>query len=134
LNQSVEGPHRPVSGVVNRIAAAAVATEALVLVAVAVRLVVELTSADPADPGGAAVEAVLCIGFAAGLLGCAWAVLRGRRWPRGLLLTWQLLQVAVAIPALRDAWYIGAGLILLSAVVIVTLVRMPAPESGHTAG
>jgi hypothetical protein len=112
----------------NRIAAAAVAVEALVLFAVGVRLVAELTAADPADPGGAAVEAALCGLAGAGLLVCAGAVLRGRRWPRGLLLTWQLLQVAVAVPALRDRWYVGVGLLVLSAVVIVALVRMPAPD------
>ena len=117
---------RPVHvGTAGRVAAAAVAIEGLVLLAVAVRLVVELTSAAPADRGGAITEVVLSVGFGAGLLGCASFLLRGRRWPRGLLVTWQLLQVAVAIPALRDQWYLGAGLLLLSAVGLVALVRLP---------
>lgn len=125
------GSHPAVSGGAHRVAAAAVALEGLVLFALAARLVSELVSASPADPAGAAVEAALCVLFGAGLLGCAWVVLRGGRRPRGLLLTWQLLQVAVAIPALRDAWYIGVGLLVLSAVVIVALVRMPAPDPGR---
>jgi hypothetical protein len=119
-------PRRP--GLLGTLAAGAVAIEGLLLLGVAVRLSVELLSATPADPGGAATEAILCGLFGLGLLGCAWVVFGGRRWPRGLLLTWQLLQTAAAIPALGERWYVGTGLLLLAAVTIVGLVRVPAVD------
>jgi hypothetical protein len=123
------------AGPLAAVTAAAVAVEGLLLLAVAVRLSVELASAAPADTGGAAAEVVLCVLFGLGLLGCAWAVSGGRRWPRGLLLTWQLLQTAAAIPALGERWYVGAGLLLLAAVVVVGLVRGPRPApAGPEAG
>jgi hypothetical protein len=125
LDSTAQRPRQ--SGTLNRIAAVTVAVEGLVLFAVAARLVVELGSETTADRGGAITEAVLCVLVGAGLLGGAWVVLGGRRWPRGLLVTWQLLQVAVAIPALRDQWYVGTGLLVLSAVALVALVRLP-PE------
>jgi hypothetical protein len=117
-------------GLLATVTAGAVAVEGLLLFAVAVRLSVE---AAPVDPGGKVAEVALSVLCGLGLLGCAWAVYRGRRWPRGLLLTWQLLQAAVAIPALGERWAIGVGLLLLSAVVIVGLVRAPGP-AGPEAG
>jgi hypothetical protein len=122
-----QSPAREPSRLLRRVAAGAVAIEGLLLLAVAVRLVAELASAAAGDTGGAAAEVVLCGLLGTGLLGCAWAVLAGRHWPRGLLLTWQLFQAAAALPALRERWYVGVGLLLLSAVVVVALVRGSGP-------
>jgi hypothetical protein len=122
-------PARRPTVLLTALAAAVVALEGLVLLGFGAWVGVALVASDAADRGGAAVEVIFCVLIAAALLGCAWGMLRGRRWARGPVLTWQLLQAAAALPALGQRWYVGAGLLLLSLLVLVAVVRPPATSA-----
>src|SRR5690625_7458157 len=68
--------------------------------------------------------AVFVLVFGAGMrLALAWtlkALYRGKRWARGPLVTWQLFQLAVAIPVLQGSTpLIGVGLLLLAVIGMV---------------
>lgn len=64
---------------------------------------------------------------------------RGKRWARGPLVTWQLFQLAVAIPLLQGATpWIGIVLLVLAALVIGGLftpavLRLTTERSGPSA-
>ena len=63
-------------------------------------------------------EAALTVLLAAGA--AARALADGRRWGRAPVITWQLLQLAVAVPGLRsDSPLVSAALLLASVVVLV---------------
>lgn len=56
------------------------------------------------------------------LLAGGLAVLRGRRWGRTPLVTWQVMQVGVALPTFNSqAWPLGVLLVVLSVIGIVAL-------------
>ncbi|MFD1716897.1 hypothetical protein [Georgenia deserti] len=103
-----------------KLALAGVLAEALVLVAAAATFLAGAVAAGIGAQGvGRAVPlAVLLVGFAALLGGAARAQWRGMRWGRGPVITWQLLQVVVAValaPGLSPM--LVATVVLLSAAV-----------------
>lgn len=70
---------------------------------------------------------VLPLAVAGGLLLALRGLLRGRRWARAPVITWQLFQVVLLVPALSDAalrpWALAA---LLASVVVVVSLLTPA--------
>lgn len=103
-----------------KLALAGVLAEALVFVAAAATFLAGAVAAGIGAQGvGRAVPlAVLLVGFAALLGGAARAQWRGMRWGRGPVITWQLLQVVVAValaPGLSPM--LVATVVLLSAAV-----------------
>ncbi|SDQ08633.1 hypothetical protein [Quadrisphaera sp. DSM 44207] len=101
---------------------AAVALEALLLLGVVVLYAVELLGAGAVDAAGATATAALAGAAGLGLGACARGLLAGRRWARAPVLTWQLLQAAVAVPLLAGPWWwAGAGLLVLAVVAGVGL-------------
>ena len=100
------------------VATALVVAEAVVLVGLALFLVVELFVAEAAEPGGAVGLAALTLVGGLGLLLCARGIHAGRRWSRAPTLTWQLLQLSVAVPlAGSERWYLGIPAVLAALAV-----------------
>jgi hypothetical protein len=103
---------------------AAVALEAGLLVGVAAFYLVLALGPDADEPGAAAATAALAALIGGFLILCARGLWRGRRWARGPVVTWQLLQLAVAVPALTGpGWPVGAVLVgasLLAGVGLLT--------------
>jgi len=118
-----------------RWAAVVVAAEGAVLVGAGVYLAVETVVGQASRRAAAVFLALiaLLLGFALGW--CARAFAAGRRWPRGPVLTWQLVQAAVAFQTLSghaampmpDAARWAAGLPLLAAAVFVVAVLLRDP-------
>lgn len=89
--------------------------EALALLAVAVVTVGALLSGRASSGGLSAGVVLLSLATALLLLAAARALAAGRRWGRAPVLTWQLLQLAVALPAVRaDAALIPVALLAAS--------------------
>ena len=73
------------------------AVEAVLETGVTVWLVVELLTATPDSFASAVVILLLAAGLACALWAMVVGLLRRQTWVRGAALTWQLLQIAVAI-------------------------------------
>lgn len=101
--------------------AALVGIEAVLLLVGAGFLLVEaLTGQD--NLAAAIFLAAIAIVVGAGLAICARGVVRGLRWTRGPVLTWQLLQAGVAMPlSTSRAWWVGVPLLAVSIVVGVLI-------------
>jgi len=111
----------------------AVVAEAVALAIVAILSVRALLTADTASTGLSVGVAVLSLAVAALLVAAGRALLSGRRWGRAPVLTWQLLQLAVAVPAVQaDLAAVPVALLTGSLVVVVGLF-VPAVVR-HTAG
>lgn len=94
---------------------AAVALEAALLFGVAGFYVARASGAS--DALGAVVAAALIALIGSFLLASARGLWRGQRWARAPVVTWQLLQLVVAVQLLSGPqWWLGAGLALLSVV------------------
>jgi hypothetical protein len=78
-----------------------VALEALAMVAVAVWLIVELLVETPRSLASAVALIVLAAVAAAFLAAVAISTLRRAAWIRGAVVTWQVVQIAVAIGAFQ---------------------------------
>ena len=125
-----------------RVGAVAVAVEAALVLAGAVALAVHaLTTSvrseavvSTANPR--AVDIALSLGavlLAAGLAGCSRGLIAGRAWARGPLLTWQLIQLGIAVQTLRGRaampmptglrWLAGLLLLLLGVLAVLGLTR-----------
>jgi hypothetical protein len=103
--------------------AALVALESVLLVAAAVALLVNAVTADRDNPAALIALAAIALFVGAALAICARGVMRGLRWTRGPVLTWQLLQAGVAMPlSTSGAWWAGAPLLAVSVVVGVLIV------------
>lgn len=104
--------------------AALLAAEALLVWAAAAWLVVELLTATPSSPAGAVAILVLVVVAAVWVSAIAWGALRARSWIRGAALTWQLVQIFVAIGCFQGLYArvdLGWALLLPSLAVIVLL-------------
>ena len=128
-NTAQAGPPRPLP---LRFALALVTLEVLALLAIGAFLLVEVVSGHADDPAGAAATT----GFAwlfASLLGlAARALWRLRRWGRGPVVTWQVLQLAVGASQFAAAPLLGGA---VAAVAALALVGALAPASvAATAG
>ena len=101
-----------------RVTATLVSVEALVLLAAGIFLGVETVVATATQFGGAVALTVLTLAMGAALAVCARAVLHGRRWVKGPVLTWQLVQAGLAMPlSASERWYLGVPLLALCVVV-----------------
>ncbi|CAA9415514.1 MAG: hypothetical protein AVDCRST_MAG35-1682 [uncultured Quadrisphaera sp.] len=112
---------------------AAVALEAVVLLAVAAAYLLALVRLGTVDVLFAGLTVALAVAVAVGLLLCAWGLLRGRRWARAPVITWQLLQSAVVGPALGSGFGAGAAALLVLAALVVVGLLLP-PVARATAG
>lgn len=73
----------------------ALALEAGLLLGVGLWLLYETFTAVHTSLGAAVTLVVLALGIGAALLAAARGLSHGRRWPRGLALTWQILQLSI---------------------------------------
>jgi hypothetical protein len=71
--------------------------EAALLIAVVVWVAVELVASRPASYLSAVAILVLVAISAAWILATAMGTLRGRSWIRGATVTWQVMQIAIAV-------------------------------------
>jgi hypothetical protein len=97
--------------------AAGLAVEVLALVAYAASVVVVALRGEAADRLGAGVLGLTIVALAAGLAVVAVGVARARPWARSPTLVWQLLQLAVAVPAVRALPQVAVPAILLAVAV-----------------
>jgi hypothetical protein len=104
---------------------AGVALEAGLMLGVAAYYVAGVTRQAATDAGAALGAAALIVALGAFLLVCAWALWRGRRWARGPVMTWQLLQIlALATTGGLGTWW-GWVVVLLAAAVAGGLLAPP---------
>lgn len=108
---------------------AVVGVEALALVVGAVGLLLTLVTGTD-NPGGVIFLALFALGVVAVLLGSARALVRGRRTGRAPVVTWQLLQVGVAVLLIQAGQWSGWLLLAVSVVVVLLMVSRPVVE--HT--
>lgn len=113
---------------------AALALEALALLAVAGLLLWTLREGEAADTGLDLATTAFCLLLACLLVVLGRALWAGRRWARSPVLTLQLLTLfALAAPALRsEAWWIGAALAVVSLIAGAGLFLPPVMT--HTRG
>lgn len=101
------------------------AVEALLLVVLAGYIVVS-TLSGAGSLLGVVPLFVLPLAVAGGLVFALRGLLRGRRWARAPIITWQLFQVVLLVPALGGALRPGAIAGLLASVVVVVSLLTPA--------
>lgn len=99
-----------------RTVAAVVWLEAAGLLGLAVFLVIEAFAGTPVERGGAFVLALMTLLTGGGLALVARGVSTVQRWARAPVLTWQVLQAAVAFPALKTRWYLAVPLLIASLI------------------
>lgn len=103
-----------------------VLAEAAAVVAAAGLLVTDVVTGQAHQVGSTLAIAVFLVGIAALLVGSARALAHGRRWARGPVLTWQLIQAASGATQLSTSPVVGA---LLLGVALVVVVGLLAPAS-----
>jgi heme/copper-type cytochrome/quinol oxidase subunit 3 len=106
-----------------RVVVLAVLLEAAAVAAYAVFLVVETVRGPVTEPVAAVFLALLTLALAAALVLAARAVAAGRRAARAPVLVWQILQLAIGVPALTTRWYVGVPLVLLAVVAGLGVLR-----------
>ncbi len=106
---AASGLVRP-TGVV--VIAVVVGLEALALLAVGLYSIYAALTQPVFSPASAIFLTVLLLGLGAGLAAVAVNVFKGMRWTRSAAFVWQLLMVAIAVPALLEG-NVGLGLVLL---------------------
>jgi len=106
-----------------RLAALLVLVEAAALAALAVSMLIEVILGDSTLVGPTVVMALMFLGAGAILGVAARAAVAGRRWSRGVLITWQLLMVAVGLSLMTTlAWWVTLLLVGLPIPIVVCLV------------
>jgi hypothetical protein len=104
------------------------AAEALLATGVTVWLIVEMLTATPDSFASAVVILLLAAGLACALWAMVVGLLRRQTWVRGAALTWQLLQIAVAIGCFQGVFAVpslGWALLIPAAVAILLLMSPP---------
>lgn len=107
-----------------------VGIEVAVLVVGAVLLLVELVRGGSQSFGVSVFLVVFALGVAAVLAASLRGLLRGQRWARSPVATWQILQAVVAISSLQvgvTPWVVAA--LVLAVVVFVLLMLRPVVEA-----
>jgi hypothetical protein len=105
---------------------AAVALEAALLVGVAVLEAAAALRGEAAVPGSALALGAMALLVGGFLLLCARGLWHGRRWARGPVATWQLLQLAVAVPmVLGPRWALGVPVVAVSLLTGIGLLTRP---------
>ncbi|MFD6092481.1 hypothetical protein ACFWGN_10210 [Oerskovia sp. NPDC060338] len=116
------GPRPPALWVV----IAGIGLEAVALVVGALLVLVELVSGRSSAAGVSIFLVVFALGVAAVLGASARGLLRGQRWSRSPVATWQLLQVVVAFSWLQvEVTAPGIAVLALAVVVLVCLMLRP---------
>ncbi|MFT2818020.1 hypothetical protein [Leifsonia sp. A12D58] len=116
-----ESGHRP-TGL--KVLFALIVAEALLLWGVVCWQIIELLTDTPASMSSAIAILVILLIAAVWVTAIALNVLRRRSWIRGAAVTWQLVQVAVAIGCFQGIYArpdIGWALLIPSIVVLVLL-------------
>jgi hypothetical protein len=114
--------------------AVVLAAEALLATGVTVWLVVELLTATPDSFASAVVILLLAAGLACSLWAMVVGLLRRQAWVRGAALTWQLLQIAVAIGCFQGVFAVpalGWALMVPAVVAILLLMSPPVVQSAR---
>jgi hypothetical protein len=103
------------------------AAEALLATGVTVWLIVELLTATADSLASAIVILLLAAGLSCALWAMAVGLLRRQVWVRGAALTWQLLQIAVAIGCFQGVFAVPSlgWALLVPAVVAILLLMSP---------
>jgi hypothetical protein len=112
------------------------AAEAALLWATAGWLILELITATPTSLASALAILVLVLIAAAWVSAIAINSLRRRGWIRGAAVTWQLVQIAVAVGSFQGL-YARADLgwaLLLPSLLVLTLLFLPRVIAATTAG
>ncbi|GAB2520609.1 hypothetical protein [Paramicrobacterium agarici] len=107
------------------VTAALIGLEALALVIIVATLVIDLFTLRPDRYDSAIALTVLAAVAAVWMLAVTAAFWRGRQWSRAAALTWQVLQIAVAIGAFQGVFAqptIGWALLAPALAVIVLLM------------
>ncbi len=99
------------------------ALEGAIVTAYGLYLGVESFVAQATERLAAAALTVMVLAVGGALAVLCRGVLRGRRWARSPVLVWQVLQASVAVPALTTRWPLGVGLLALSLVAGVGVLR-----------
>lgn len=126
----VEGVPQPVRAPASLLVAfVLLVLEAGALAALGVGLAGDVLTGAAAAVGTSAALAVFYLAVAAGLVAAGRALLRGRRWARAPVVTWQLLQgaSALAVGSLFAPWVVVA--LLAAAVGVVAGVLWPASRA-----
>jgi len=98
--------------------------EAAGLALVGIWLIGAMLTSAPATLGGGIAIIVLALGAAAFMFAVALGSLRGQRWIRGAAVTWQLMQLALALGAFQGVLAVpsvGWALLIPAVLVIVLL-------------
>ncbi len=107
--------------VVRRVVAATVLAESIVVVGYGFVLGIDTLVGSPVSRAGSAFLALLVVLLGAGVAAVGVGVWRGQRWSRAPALVWQVLQTAVAAPALESRPQVGVPLFVASVLVVVGL-------------
>ena len=104
-----------------------IAAEAALATGVTVWLIVELLTATPDSFASAVVILLLAAGLACALWAMVVGLLRRQSWVRGAALTWQLLQIAIAIGCFQGVFAVPSlwWALLAPAVVAILLLLSP---------
>ena len=104
-----------------------------VVVGAGIYLAVETVVGDANQRAAAAVLTVITLAVGLALGWCARSLAAGHSWPRGPVLTWQLVQAAIAFQTLSNRaampmppgarWVMGAPLLVAAVFVIGVLLR-----------
>ena len=109
------------------------AAEAALATGVTVWLVFEQLTATPDSFASAVVILLLAAGLACALWAMVVGLLRRQSWVRGAALTWQLLQIAVAIGCFQGVFAVPSlGWALLIPAVVAILLLMSPPVVAAT--
>ncbi|MBD8080217.1 hypothetical protein [Cellulosimicrobium arenosum] len=101
-----------------------VGVEVLALVGGALVVLVELASGGSLSVGVSVFLVLFGLGIAAVLAASVRGLLRGQRWARSPVATWQILQVVVAISSLQAGASVWPVVALVLAVTIVVLLML----------
>jgi hypothetical protein len=99
--------------------AVVVVAEAIVLIGSGSVLAIDILVANPTSRSSAAFLALVVVLLGAGVAAVGVGLWRAQRWSRAPALVWQVLQLAVAVPALGSPRpWIGIPLVVMAAVVV----------------
>jgi len=124
INSEPARDSRPARPPALRLIVLLLVAEALLLWVAVAWFVLELLTSTPASLGGALVILGIVVIAAIGVSTVAWGAARGRSWMRSPAVTWQLMQIAVAVGCFQGLYArpdLGWALLIPSLLVLVLL-------------